>query len=513
MKKRTVSLLLFIVLIALIVTACLPTSNNVGTGGNVASDGETEKTSAVENNKPTEKVIITTCQFLEQSTENYSINDNPYVDYIEEKFNIDLNIIRTSSSQYSEKLNALLAAGDIPDLFISSYSYVQKYAEEGIALELDKYIDLAVNLKKNVNKEAWDAAKFNGKIYAIPNQRYDPFPYLSFVNRNFVEKLGIDVDNVKTIDDYYKMFVDFRDKDPDGDGIDNTIALTSFINWPCMPLIDAFDAYTYKVIDNELLPYYLQPQYKDWLKFMQKLYKEKLLDQEFITQQTEQTWSKINSGKVGYFTWFWHQDVMINQGGSRDDWMPIKPALRADGTESKLIYHSPARQFMFIGSKCKYAEKVIEMLDWVATEEGQLFIEAGLEGFDYDIKDGKIVLREDRKGKNRSWRYVTIGIDPPKLTAEKVLGVFSEIYGEAGVRNYQAALNYGGYDPILLKVPAFPDLDKYDYNKMRTEFDFNAIVGKIDIEAEWDSYIESFRKNGGDLLIKSLTDWYNNEYK
>ncbi|HOJ10352.1 MAG TPA: extracellular solute-binding protein [Clostridiales bacterium] len=499
--KRKISLIIVCVLVfTFILSACTVAGTKSGT---TSSDTDT----TLQDTKPAEKIKITTAQFLEQSTEDYSINENPYVDFVEEKFNIDLTIIRTSSGQYGEKLNALLAAGDIPDLFISNKTFIAKYAEDGIAMNIDSLKPLAVNLNKNVNEEAWQAAMYNGKLYAIPNQRYDPFPYLSFVNKNFVETLNIDVNNIKTIDDYYDMFVKFRDN------FENSIPVTAFINWPLMPLIDAFDAFSYKVIDGELLPNYLQPQYKEWLKFMQKMYKEKLIDQEFITQQSEQTWSKINSGKVGFYSWFWHQDVMVNQGGSRDDWLPIKPALKADGIESKLIYHSPARQFFFIGSKSKNPEKVIEMLDWAASEEGQLFIQAGLEGWDYDVKNGEIVMREGRKGQNMSWRFVTIGMDPPKLTSEKVLGVFAEIYGESGVRNYQAAYEFGGYDPILLNIPSFPDLDKYDFNKMRTEFDFNAIIGNIGIDAQWDSHITTFRKNGGDLLIDSLTKWYNNDYK
>ena len=37
-------------------------------------------------------------------------------------------------------------------------------------------------------------------------------------------------------------------------------------------------------------------------------------------------------------------------------------------------------------------------------------------------------------------------------------------------------------------------------------------MGTVDIDAEWDNYVSSWRKAGGDVKIRLMTEWYENEY-
>lgn len=85
--------------------------------------------------------------------------------------------------------------------------------------------------------------------------------------------------------------------------------------------------------------------------------------------------------------------------------------------------------------------------------------------------------------------------------------------GELGIEHLLLSNKYGDYNELQMLCPAFEELTQYDLNKPVAEFADKAITGSIDIDAEWDNYVSSWRKAGGDLKIQLSTEWYNREYK
>jgi len=83
-------------------------------------------------------------------TEGYDINDHPYVKFLEQKFNVKLDII-TETARYQEKLNTTMASGKLPDYInILDKNDLQRWASEGLILPLDSYIDKCPNLKDQI---------------------------------------------------------------------------------------------------------------------------------------------------------------------------------------------------------------------------------------------------------------------------------------------------------------------------------------------------------------------------
>ena len=60
-----------------------------------------------------------------------------------------------------------------------------------------------------------------------------------------------------------------------------------------------------------------------------------------------------------------------------------------------------------------------------------------------------------------------------------------------------------------MPAPPFPALADYDLQAQRDEFRDKAIIGTINIDTEWDSFVAKWKKSGGDEWIKLYTDWYN----
>lgn len=196
----------------------------------------------------------------------------------------------------------------------------------------------------------------------------------------------------------------------------------------------------------------------------------------------------------------------------RQTWWGWPPPLKADGTQARNKYGSPVRNYTAISKDCKHPEKVLEILDWGCSEEGGVFVFAGIEGLDYEKKGDKIEIKEERRGMNTSLRFILLGTQKPQIDTPLLEDLLSQAFGEASLEFLKQSTEYGMFDEVDLIAPYFPELAMYDLEQPVYEFRDKAIMGTVDIDAEWDNYVSSWRKAGGDVKIRLMTEWYENEY-
>lgn len=511
LKKFFIFILSTLLLISM-VTGCQGGGKEVANNENSGTESS-EVTDVGDEKSKEERIKLVYFTNINVDTEGYDVNDNPYINYIREKTGIDIEI-RSEGTGYNEKLSAVMASGDLPDYFlVSDRNKLALWVQQGLIQPLDEYIKNAPNLLENIDEVSWKLATFDDKIYAIPMQRYDKTPLLGFVKKDWVENLDINIEEVKTIDDWYKMLKAFVENDPDKNGQNDTVGYLAYAEdeRKLHLFLDSFDAARTKYINGEVLPNYVQENYKEWLKFMNRLYKEKILDPEYVVNTKQQMWEKAISGKYGCWYHFWSLQEYTSMGGSREDLIAVAPPVREDGSQAGYLYNAPVRHYIAVTKDCKYPEKVVEIMDWAASDEGGTFVHAGLEGLDYDVVNGKIVIREDRKGKNWAWRFITLGIQKTKMD-EHLKDILVQSWGELGVKHLEMSDALGFYDEILMFAPYFPELADYDLDSLKFEFRDKAIMGQIDIDKEWNNFVEKWRNSGGNEWIRLYTDWYENEY-
>lgn len=451
-------------------------------------------------------------------TEGTDVNSNDYIKYIEDQVGVDIEFINeTSSSNYPQKLNTMMASNNIPDVVMlmgnTQRTDLARFAEEGMLLSLDQYLSSYPNLEQGIKPASWELTKNDNKIYAVPFQRFDSTPFMTFMKRQWLENLNIDQEtDLVTIDDWYNVLKRFTTDDPDQNGKNDTYGLTattSGTHFTNNIFLDAFGAAKNKYINGELLPNYILPEYKDWLKFMHELYAEKILDPNFIVDDPSTIWDKIaQEGNSGTFMWFWGLTEYLSKGYDRHDLVAIAPPVKNDGSPGSYIYSSPNRHMMAITTACKNPEAALKLFDWALSDEGGIFVYAGLENKDYDIIDGEIILRADRKGKNVGWRQLTLGVQNPNVDKNPLYDILVQSYGKQGMNDLQLANNSGTYNDLDLYAPTFTELQKYDLSKPVEEYTDKAIIGAVDIDSTWDSYVANWKRAGGDEWIKLMTNWY-----
>jgi putative aldouronate transport system substrate-binding protein len=231
---------------------------------------------------------------------------------IEEQTNIHFEF-DLAAEGFQEKKNLALATGDLPDIFFRALNIhdEETYGPQGEIIVLNDLIDKqGPNIKKALAKypllkKAITASDKN--IYALGQITYTQTQgsYKMCINAEWLKNLGLS--KPETIDDFYRVLRAFKDNDPNRNGKADEEGMTcrGFLRLNGV-LMTAFGE-TYggghgKLVSlkNDVVTFTpLTEGFKVFIEFLNKLYTEKLLDNEFISHSTEEYIAKTKSMRYG----------------------------------------------------------------------------------------------------------------------------------------------------------------------------------------------------------------------
>jgi len=446
--------------------------------------------------------------------------DEPMFKYMADKTNTDLNITFLPHGEYATNLQLKFASGDIPDLYHSPGITDDPLINSGQALALDELIEqYGPNLKKVITDEAWESAKVDGKIVAIPRPAVPSNYRLIYMRKDWLNHVGLPVP--KTSDELLNVLRAFRDGDPNKSGQNDAIAFSmrEKLSWADNIFgMWGLNLNALVVYNDELIPAEVHPDMKKPLAFLHELYKEKLLDGDFL-MNTAATWNqKITSDMVG--TWVHNTDLLGKWNNDLKAALPDKqPEAIAIATPVGTGYEGPVgrlkmptSKYLVIPAKAKNPEAIIKMLDWLASEEGDLYANLGVEGITYEMVNGEIVYDSKADENFKSLRDFNLGI-APQMSNEKVL---LATLGEEGMKQYQetvATALQEGIPNVAVNVPAFESKSSHPMDMFFLEVASKIIVGELNVDA-FDEAVQTWRdKQGGSKYIQDLTEWYNSNQK
>ncbi len=140
----------------------------------------------------------------------------------EEAVGIDIVINKTDHSGYADALaRALANTGDRPDVVLmSAQMYAQYAAFEGFLWDMTEAYENSDFRSRVTKTNVNEGNKVNGKMLGFSPAAGNGC--VTYVKKAWLDKVGIDVNSIKTFDDYYNMLLAFKNNDPDGDGTNNT---------------------------------------------------------------------------------------------------------------------------------------------------------------------------------------------------------------------------------------------------------------------------------------------------
>ncbi|MDR6552281.1 extracellular solute-binding protein [Paenibacillus qinlingensis] len=346
---------------------------------------------------------------------------------LEKAMNIDLDMTIPQAGQATTKLNTLIAGGDIPDLlFLKSRSDLAQYYDQGVLADLTPYLDQFPELKKRFAKDSWEATSYQGKTIGIPG--YDNVNGISrsfFIRNDWLKKLGLKVPT--TPDELFEVMKAFTEKDPDGNGKNDTYGFIGGMNKEGNLQTYGFDSLMWMfgvnppsaidVKDNKPVYLFIDPKMKEALAYINKMMTAKVVDPDWVTMNTPDLLDqKLFKGKVGFMIRDArrlepdYQQKMKEIGGEVPEWIVIPPMKGPYGDQ--IVERKSFQGNSWAISKKADKEKItriLSMLEYMFTDkEAYPYFAYGVKGIQWDIVDGKVKNKNSELSKEVKEKYLWV---------------------------------------------------------------------------------------------------------
>lgn len=324
--------------------------------------------------------------------------DMPTLQVYEEMTGISWDYITPPMSDFSTRLNLAFASGDLPDvIFAAGSSNLTRgmevdYGSQGILLPLEDLLEEnAPNLMK-ILEENPDIKKSitapDGHIYSLPFINHSSLAIWPlgpmWYNGTWLDALG--VEEVPTsVDEFYDLLVRMRDEDPNGNGQADEIPLTDVaMNTIRLYMMASFGMKSNSIEEHDGVVRFAPAteNYRGYLEFMNRLYSEKLLDQETFIQSGEQKKAKGQNNQIGVFQdWF----SFFTLGGGEEEALnnPMFQILTSEYSPETMTIASPrfSTGTFAVTNKASDPAAAVRWVDYFYSEEGYAFINQGPEGY------------------------------------------------------------------------------------------------------------------------------------
>ncbi|GAA3162255.1 extracellular solute-binding protein [Nonomuraea roseoviolacea subsp. carminata] len=315
-----------------------------------------------------------------------------------------IHVTWVPNAQYSDKINVTLASDSIPqviDVDPHLPAFV-KAAQAGAFWDLTDKIDKYPNLKPADQRTALNSS-INGKIYGFYRMR----PLLRsavIIRKDWLEKVGLK--EPQTVDDLYQVAKAFTEKDPDGNGKKDTYGLI-IPKWPG----NYATASPYDVIETwfgapngwgrrngKIVPGFDTPEFLEANKWLKKMVGEGLVNPDFATLDAAKWNEPFHQNKGGMII-----DVNIRSRQVLDLFKEDDPEHYGDkvtmvgnlklSDDKKFSYPFTGYNDVLAISKQSVRteadlDNVLKSLDKLATKEGQVLLQNGIEGRNFKVENG-----------------------------------------------------------------------------------------------------------------------------
>ncbi|MCY9669998.1 extracellular solute-binding protein [Paenibacillus alginolyticus] len=534
MKQKVAKIVSGMVVVSMVLTACSTKSG---------SDATAEQTS---NDTSAAKAVTLTI-FTDQSPRIENYETNWFTKQLESKLNITLKFSLTPSDSIQQKKQLLFASGEYPEVIMTGMPPTDqyKYGTTGVLMPLNDLIEqYAPNIKKAFQENPDlknGATSADGNIYSLPQNQicfHCSYSQKMWINQKWLDKLGLKMP--ETIDDFYNVLKAFKERDPNGNGKNDEIPLSGAINtWNGEVygfLMNPFiynDRTTYLMFNGGKLVFVSdKPEYKEGLKYMHKLFAEKLIDPASFTQNLDSL-EQIGTNPAeilgAYPAGHMAMGVPLTSPLQKD-YVAVPPLKGPGGQMTAYFPPSYNNGVWSITNKASKEQAIaaIKIADYMYTEEGTILSTYGPEGKnwtkakpgDKDFNGDQAVYyykpgdyQSENMVQNDTWSQ-NGPISLTEALREKFVAPTGDLFNPD---SYEFRLfketkdKYVGHEPkqALPNALPFKPEEADEVAQLKTSIqkyvDQNTVLfitGGKDIDAGWSSYVEDFKKLNVDRYIQ-----------
>lgn len=430
-------------------------------------------------------------------------DDDPILHALEEKLNVDMDF-QVIQNEYTNSLNIRIAGGTAPDLFSVDHVHMYTYANQDLLLDLTPYIGKMPRVQAVLTPEDWAKGMVDGKIVAISKRPFMKLHSL-WIRKDWLDNLHLDVP--ATIDEFVEVAKAFTYDDPDRNGADDTFGYTSSGMdvaghdglFGFSPLFGAFGTTQegkFYIKRGNLIYSTEDPAFLNALNYIKSFIKTGAVDPDILSNKNFAERDKAFSGKAGiiYIAWtdFVKGDLLKQMKAADPDakWIQIADPVGPGGSFDSFVDlgDAPGRYAVPADIASDKLNKVLELLNYVASGEGYDLVCYGLEGEHYVRTDrNKVIALNTISEVAYSYNYQLIGRDEFKYYSTKY-PLFT------GYRNFAYNLEsisvYNGFVPIP-KGFNIVDLETYEEQTL-----VNYLYGNTSM-SQYDDFLNILVNNYG----------------
>ena len=502
------------------------TASLAACGGSGSSDADDKKASG--DGEPIEIKVATW-----NADEN--LGGDKVLEDIEKKLNIKITPVNVTWDDYKQKIQLWSSSGSLPDVFVGDFRTTATYSEwavQGVIKQIPEDLSDYPNLQEYLAEDATENAKIDGGLYCIPRKTYDE-QAATCIDREILyrwdlaQKAGV-TKEPETWDEFISMIETIIEKDPDGKQVAGMTAhdktLLSGMLLPYANKLVATSSLDFKWVkadDGTYQPAYFAIDPLPAFELGRKMYESGVIEKDIALTTNQSADEKFLQGKSA---------ALIGAGGYADKYKTLgkywNDVYGHDFTEDvKALNLMPDKDGNPAYPVWDYAwsesyinaevsgdklEKILELYDYLLSDEGAFLSTYGYEGETYEMVDGKIsLLVENVKDSYPSTDSLSTLVRwNPSNYDERFVSQFPVSYVENDKKLIEQAreVEIPEYEPACTPIMLKSGLD---FGMNCGEDFINIITGTESVETMWKAIVEKYENNG----LNDAIDYINEEMK
>lgn len=478
-----------------------------------------------------------------------SFEENLWSKLYKDKLNIEIDYKWiVTEDQYEQKLNVAIASKDFADIMSFGVGdknmklmYEAGYLQDLTQVYQDNVSDFTKSLLDADGGIAMQSGQYDGKQIGIPNTN-SPVEATAvlWIRTDWLEKSGKSAP--KTMEELYELAKLFKEKDYDGVGNVHGISMDKGTETNSVQsvqgILSGFGAYAQKWMkgeDGSIVYSSTQPQMKDGLEYLTKMYSEGLIDQEYGTKDGSKVGEDACSGKIGLYLGghaspLWPLNATVKEEA---DWTPY-PIPTADGKAPVQMVDVAVGNYYVVTKDAKNPEAVMKLMNLFTeicfSEDCDPMYYTTSDEYREPFKHARVQAWPTTKNIDifkRIKEYRDTGNEEILSANKETFDMFQfcKKYEETGVRqggwDYARVFDVGGAEEVLA---GYLDSGNVKYNefygaatntmstklatlkKLEAQAFAQIIMGASPID-EFDKFVTEWNSLGGADITKEVNDW------
>ncbi|WP_123039614.1 ABC transporter substrate-binding protein [Cohnella candidum] len=220
-----------------------------------------------------------------------------------EKINATVKLLAIPFAQWSQQANLMLTGNEKLDLMLTDFATYGSMVSTKRFAALD---DLIAQNGKGIQEALGDklnAAKIDGKIYAVPVNQLPEGGSALFLRKDLLDQAGVDVSTVKSVDDLDNVFKALKEKNPQmtvlAPNVQGAMPLTTIFDslGQYDSLLDGLGVLNVNDAGMKVVDLYETPEYAAAMKKLRSWYQAGYLPKGASTIKISNT-DQVKSGKA-----------------------------------------------------------------------------------------------------------------------------------------------------------------------------------------------------------------------